>query len=263
MAQLPMIVEHDRQRVLTTAQVAESYGTSEKRISENFNANQNRYMEGKHFYCLKGEELKKFLRSGISGLQNTSKIRMLYLWTEKGLLFHAKSLNNDKAWEAYEFLVDHYFKAHQIQTIPDSYMIDDPVKRAERWIEEQNEKQVLQATVNIQSQRIQEMRPKEIFADATATSKTSILIGDLAKILKQNGVQIGANRLFEWMRQNGYLISRKGTDWNMPTQKSMELRLFEVKETVVMHSDGHCTINKTPKVTGKGQVYFINKFLKR
>lgn len=105
------------------------------------------------------------------------------------------------------------------------------------------------------------MKPKEVFADAVATAKTSILIGELAKILKQNGVNTGEKRLFEWLRNNGYLIRRKGTDYNAPTQKSMEMGLFEVKETAITHSDGHVTVNKTTKVTGKGQSYFVNKFL--
>lgn len=103
--------------------------------------------------------------------------------------------------------------------------------------------------------------PKVLFADAVATSHTSILVGDLAKILKGNGVDLGANRLFKVLRANGYLIRRQGTDWNMPTQRSMELGLFEVKETAITHSDGHVTVNKTPKVTGKGQAYFVNRFL--
>lgn len=103
--------------------------------------------------------------------------------------------------------------------------------------------------------------PKVVFSDAVSTSHTSILVGDLAKLIKQNGVDIGGKRLFSWLRENGYLIKRKGTDYNMPTQKSMELELFEVKETVINHSDGHITTNRTPKVTGKGQQYFINKFL--
>ncbi|ETK30380.1 antirepressor [Paenibacillus phage Norbert] len=105
-------------------------------------------------------------------------------------------------------------------------------------------------------------KPKVLFADAVSASKTSILVGDLAKILKQNGIQTGGTRLFEWMRANGYLIKRQGTDYNMPTQRAMEMGLFEIKETSVTHSDGHVTINKTPKVTGKGQVYFVNKFKK-
>lgn len=105
------------------------------------------------------------------------------------------------------------------------------------------------------------MKPKEVFADAVSTSKCSILIGELAKLLKQNGYDTGEKRLFQWLRENNFLIKRKGTDFNAPTQKSMELGLFEVKETAITHSDGHTTINKTTKVTGKGQQYFINKFL--
>lgn len=104
-------------------------------------------------------------------------------------------------------------------------------------------------------------KPKVLFADAVASSQTSILVGELAKILKQNGVNIGQNRLFAELRERGYLIKRKGSDWNMPTQKSMDMRLFEIKETVISHADGHTSINKTVKVTGTGQQYFINLFL--
>lgn len=112
-----------------------------------------------------------------------------------------------------------------------------------------------------QDKIIERMRPKEIFADAVAASHTAILIGDLAKLLKQNGVETGQKRLFTWLRENGFLIKRKGTDWNMPTQKSMEMGLFEVKESTVNNPDGSVRINRTTKVTGKGQQYFINKFL--
>lgn len=132
-----------------------------------------------------------------------------------------------------------------------------------------NPEMVVQRALQIQTRKVEalqmenaELKPKALFADSVSASHTSILVGDLAKLIKQNGVDIGARRLFKWLREKGYLIKRKGTDWNMPTQKSMDLGLFEVKETVVSHSDGHTSINKTPKVTGKGQVYFVNKFLK-
>lgn len=118
-----------------------------------------------------------------------------------------------------------------------------------------------QKTIEEQAAEIGRMKPKEIFADAVSTSHTAILIGDLAKILKQNGIETGQKRLFAWLRENGYLIKRKGTDWNMPTQKSMEMGLFEVKESTVNNPDGSVRINRTTKVTGKGQVYFVNKFL--
>lgn len=105
-------------------------------------------------------------------------------------------------------------------------------------------------------------KPKVIFAEAVNVAQTSILIGELAKLLKQNGVETGQNRLFQWLRDNGYLISRQGTDYNMPTQKSMELGLFTIRETAITHPDGHVSIGKTPKVTGKGQLYFTEKFLR-
>lgn len=114
-----------------------------------------------------------------------------------------------------------------------------------------------------QNDRIATLEPKGIFADSVSASDTTILIGELAKIIKQNGTDIGQNRLFQWMRDQKYLIGRKGTDYNMPTQKSMKLGLFTIKETTINHSDGHVSISKTPKVTGKGQVYFVNKFLRK
>lgn len=138
-------------------------------------------------------------------------------------------------------------QAHQ--QIPQSF------SEALRLAAEQAEK------IEAQQKQLQAQAPKVLFADAVSASKTSILIGELAKIIKQNGVEMGQNRLFEWLRSNGYLITRQGTDYNMPTQKAMELGLFEIKETSITHSDGHITVNKTPKVTGKGQTYFINKFL--
>lgn len=110
--------------------------------------------------------------------------------------------------------------------------------------------------------QIEANKPKVLFADSVAASHGSILVGELSKLLNQNGIDIGQNRLFNWLRENGYLICRKGTDYNMPTQRSMEMQLFSIKETAITHSDGHVSISKTVKVTGKGQLYFVNKFLK-
>jgi anti-repressor protein len=108
---------------------------------------------------------------------------------------------------------------------------------------------------------IEEQKPKVLFADAVSCSSSTILIGDLAKLIKQNGVDIGQKRLFAWLRENGYLIKRHGADYNSPTQMAMDLKLFTIKETAITHSDGHVTVSKTTKVTGKGQTYFVNKFL--
>ena len=133
---------------------------------------------------------------------------------------------------------------------------DTLIQLAQNLKDEQEKRKALQEQVEAQ-------RPAVLFAGAVETSKSSILIGELAKILKQNGINIGQNRLFEWMRQNGYLTHRNGSDYNMPTQRAMEMGLFEIKETSIVHADGHTSISKTPKVTGKGQVYFVNLFLSR
>lgn len=157
--------------------------------------------------------------------------------TEKGRQYRQHFLDLEKAWNTPEQIFARALK-----------MADQEIEK-------------LKSSNAVLIENVQRMKPKEIFADAVATSKQSILIGELAKILKQNGYETGEKRLFTYLRDNGYLIRRKGTDYNAPTQRSMEMGLFEVKETAVTHSDGHTTINKTTKVTGKGQQYFINKFL--
>ncbi|MBU5250549.1 phage antirepressor KilAC domain-containing protein [Lysinibacillus capsici] len=123
---------------------------------------------------------------------------------------------------------------------------------------ESNKKKIIEQQLLIDAQK-----PKVLFAEAIQASETTILIGEFAKILKQNGIDVGQKRLFEWLRENGYLIKRKGSDYNSPTQKSMELGLFEIKETPIHHNSGEISISRTSKITGKGQAYFINKFLNR
>ena len=121
----------------------------------------------------------------------------------------------------------------------------------------------LQSKVDEQAKQLKAQEGKVLFANAVETARTSILVGDFAKILKSNGIDIGPRRLFAWLREHGWLIKAKGSSWNMPTQKAMDLHLFEVKETTISHSDGHTTINKTPKMTGKGQTYFAKLFLSK
>lgn len=140
-------------------------------------------------------------------------------------------------------------KLEELMNDPDSWIKVLTALKEERAAKERLQ---LEATEN---------KPKVIFADAVSVSDGTILIGELAKILKGNGIEIGQNRLFEKLRRDGYLIKRKGTDYNAPTQRAMDLELFRVKETAITHSDGHVTISKTTKVTGKGQQYFINLFL--
>lgn len=140
-------------------------------------------------------------------------------------------------------------KIEQALTDPDTI-----IKLATTLKEERAARQQAEAS-------LQAAKPKVLFADAVSASDSTILIGDLAKILKQNGYNTGQKRLFQWLRDNGYLIKRQGADYNSPTQRSMELGLFRVKETPIIHADGHVTVNKTVKVTPKAQIYFANKFL--
>lgn len=157
--------------------------------------------------------------------------------SEKGKLYRQYFIDLEKAWNTPEQVMARALKLAD-RTI-------DTLKEDNKKLIEENER----------------MKPKVIFANAVETSHTSILIGDLAKLLKQNGVDIGQKRLFDWMRKKGYLIKRKGSDWNMPTQKAMDMKVFEVKESTVNNPDGSVRINRTTKVTGKGQTYFVNKFL--
>ena len=203
------------------------------------------FTEGEDFNSLKNEQVRtegeRQVTREITDHQLTismAKEICMIQRSEKGKQFRQYFIKVEEAWNSPEMIMGRALKIAQNQL---------DLVRAEN----------LRLTEKIKTDK-----PKIVFADAVSVANTSILIGELAKILKQNGVDIGQNRLFEYLRNNGYLISRKGSDRNMPTQKSMEMGLFEIKETTVSHSDGHTTINKTPKVTGKGQQYFINHFLK-
>ena len=194
----------------------------------------------------------------ISPIHYSGQVRNMWFVTEEGLyevlMQSRKPIAKEFKKKVKEILKD----VRKYGMYATDELLDNPdliIKMATRLKEEKAKNKELE-------DKMKEDKPKVLFADAVATSQSSILVGDLAKILKQNGVDIGQKRLFTWLRDNGFLIKREGTDYNMPTQKSMELELFEIKETAVTHSDGHISINKTPKVTGKGQVYFINKFLK-
>ena len=203
---------------------------------------------------LDADEVTKFDLGGLSGESNIVSESGLYNVILRSDKPEAKKF---KRWVTHEVLpqIRRYgayittSKLEEIMNDPDSW-----IKLLTALKEERQEKERLQL-------QAVEDRPKVIFADAVAVSDGTILIGELAKILKGNGVDIGQNRLFERLRQDGFLIKRKGTDYNAPTQKAMELGLFKVKETAITHSDGHVTISKTTKVTGKGQQYFINYFL--
>ena len=243
------IIEYQNQRVLTTQQLAEAYGANTDTITKNFNRNKERYVVGKHFICLEEQALKDFKTNGQIDL--SLKLNKLYLWTERGAFLHAKSLNTDKAWEVYDSLVEHYFKSREAKPsmLPTTYK--EALLQLVAQVE-QNEKLELEN---------KELKPKAQFADAASTSENSCLVGELAKIIKANGYDIGQKRLFEWLRENGYLM-RKGEAYNQPTQKSMDLGLMKIKKGVRQNPDGSSITTVTTKITGKGQIYFVNKFMK-
>lgn len=157
--------------------------------------------------------------------------------SEKGKQYRQYFIDLEKAWNTPEQVMARALKLAD-RTI-------DTLKEEKKKLIEDNER----------------MKPKVIFADAVRASSSSILIGDLAKLLRQNGVDIGAKRLFEYLRNHGYLIKRKGSDWNMPTQKSMNMGLFEIKESTHIDGNGCNIVTRTPKATGKAQIYFVNKFV--
>ena len=177
--------------------------------------------------------------------------------SEEYIADREQKLRSFKRWVTHEVLPQIRKHGAYITTSKLEEIMNDP----DSWIKLLTAlKTERQAKEQLQLQAVED-RPKMIFADAVSVSAGTILIGELAKILKGNGVDIGQNRLFERLRQDGFLIKRKGTDYNAPTQRAMELGLFKVKETAITHSDGHVTISKTTKVTGRGQQYFVNYFL--
>ncbi|WP_246168605.1 phage antirepressor KilAC domain-containing protein [Arthrobacter luteolus] len=183
---------------------------------------------------------------------NNAKVRVALLDEKQATALMMLMKNTDKVLDFKFALNDAFFEmARQLQPVPSMPQSLPDALRA--YAAEVEAREALAAKVAADA-------PKVLFADSVATSNTTILIGDLAKILRGNGVPVGANRLFAQLREDGFLIRRQGTDWNMPTQRSMELGLFKVKETAVTHSDGHVTVSKTPKVTGKGQAYFVNRY---
>lgn len=246
------ILEQNCERVLTTEQLAHAYECGARRISENFTRNATRFEEGKHYYKIEGNELKD-LQSANCGLQISPMARVLYLWTRRGASRHSKCLGTNKAWDMFDQLEENYFNPRPKALTPEEQMAQGLLAAQQLLTEKNKQVERLIATV-------EEQKPKVLFADAVSASKTSILIGDLAKLIRQNGIDIGQKRLFEWLRANGWLM-KNGTSKNMPTQKSMEMQLFEVKEGSYVDSNGVNVLTKTTKVTGKGQQYFVNKFL--
>lgn len=252
------VIETNNQRVLTTAQIAEQYETNTDAIQRNFQRNKERYTEGKHYYCLTGAELKEFKDWATScravnpdGSELIDKrAAVLYLWAEKGALMLAKSLNTDKAWEAYEVLVDTYFSVHGLPQ-RDSYMIEDPVLRAQRWIEEQKEKQQLLTTVAVQNQQIAELQPKASYYDVVLNCKDLISITSIAKDYGKSGTWL--NR---YLNQSGVQY-KQGNNWLL-YQKYAEKGYTSTKTQTFPGADGQQHTKVHTYWTQKGRLFIYD-----
>lgn len=239
------IVKYNNQIVLLTSKLAESYGTSNKIISYNFNNNKDRYIEGKHYFKLEGKEKKDFINhlEIQDGLKNAKTV---YLWTERGAFLHAKSLNTDKAWEMYDSLVEYYFNSVEAKpkALPMTYK-EALIQLVEQV--EENERLELE---------IEEQKPLVEFANHVSNTSDLIDIGRFSKLLKDEHIEIGRNRLFEWLRNHNILMLN-----NTPYQRYIDSGYFKVKESVRNTPYGQ-KIYTTTYVTGKGQIYLTEKLRK-
>lgn len=249
---------------MTESMVAGFYRVNQKTIEQIANRNCSELNK----YGYKVYKRDEILNLHLVGLENIPN-RGLRLYPIKAVIVIGMMLTESKiAEQLRQDIIDKLFNQQTMQ-ISEKQMLQlkilngDDMERilALKEYEGVITKPLIE-TIEKQSDVIEEMKPAVVVKETLETSKDSILVGELSKILRQKGIDTGQNRLFEWMRNNGYLIKRKGSDYNMPTQKSMDLGLFEIKETNIVHSNGDVRTKKTTKVTGKGQVYFINKFIK-
>ncbi|HBH2123960.1 TPA: phage antirepressor KilAC domain-containing protein [Clostridioides difficile] len=201
-----------------------------------------------------------FIESTYINTQN--KIQPCYLLTKKGCDMVANKMTGEKGIIFTAIYVTKFEEMEQELKEKQPKLPTTYKEALQQLLIEVEEKEQLQLENQEKDKVIQLQQPKVLFADSVASSDNSILVGELAKLLRQNGIDTGQNRLFDWLRNNGYLIKRKGEDYNTPTQKSVDLGVIEIKEGTRVHPDGHTSITKTPKITGKGQIYFINKFKK-
>ena len=231
-----LVIMKDQQAVTSSLQVAETFDKEHSKVM--------RAIEG---IAKNGDTHQMFLKSSHINNQNGQSYPMYYM-NRDGFTLLAMGFTGKKALK-FKMQYIEAFNQMESHIKTGGFKVPSTMAEALRLAADQQE-------------QIEAMKPKALFADSVSASHTTILVGDLAKILKGNGINIGARRLFQWMRDNGYLIKRKGADYNSPTQKSMNLGLFKIKESSHVNGDGVTVVTKTPKVTGKGQNYFVNKFLK-
>jgi phage antirepressor YoqD-like protein len=252
------VVEWQGHRVLTTNRLAAAYGCSVENIHKNFSRNKEQFREGTDYFVVTREGYLSICQVHIP-----PSVTKLYLWTESGAFLHGKSLNTPEAWDLYRRLLDTYFRVAE-SYIP-SYTIDDEIQRALAWAQEKKAaREALakkDALIEAQVKELEAAKPKVEFADAVLNAINDIYIGDMAKLLHKNGVVIGRNNLFKKLREQGYITNYGGSQ-NMPTQYAVNNGWLRVKETVWTNpKTGENNTGFTTMVTGKGQAYFLKKFM--
>ena len=234
----------NNQVVVSSRQVAEKFGKEHRHVLESIRE------------IIKAENSALTFFQENSYKAGTGKSYPEYLMNRDGFTLLAMGFTGKDALQ-WKMKYIAAFNEMEAKLKNNTLMLPDftnPAEAARAWAKEFEQRQRAE-------QQLEAAKPKMIFADAVSASESTVLVGELAKLLKQNGKEIGQKRLFEWLRENGYLIRQKCADYNMPTQRAMEMGLFRIKKTAINHSDGHVTVSRTVKVTGKGQQYFINKFL--
>lgn len=247
------VIQKNNQRVLTTSQLAEVYGTTTKVISNNFNRNKDRYVPSKHFLMLHGKDKKEFINH--HQIEDGSKNAIaLYLWTEKGAWLHAKSLNTDEAWDAFEKLVDDYYRVKELVNQNQSYMIEDPIARAKVWIKEQEEKRLLELSNNQKDQLIGELKPKADYTDSILKNKGLVTITQIAKDYGMSAQEM--NDLLHELK----VQYKQSKQWLL--YREHHNKGFTHSETInIVRSDGRPDISMNTKWTQKGRI-FIYELLK-
>ena len=244
-----IIIEHQKKRVLTTQQLADIYETDIKNISNNFNRNQDRFTENKDYYLLEGDKLKTF--KGIHLNDESLKfVSKLYLWTERGANRHSKILDTDRAWQQFDMLEETYFQVKS-NILVSSYMIEDPIKRAEQWIKEQKEKEILQLENAQSKQIINELKPKADYTDLILKNKGLVTITQISKDYGMSGQEM--NKTLHDLK----VQYKQNKQWLL--YSNIQKNGYTHSETIVFkHSDGRADVNMITKWTQKGRLFLYD-----
>lgn len=250
----------DDKKSMLAKHIAEMHGKDLWAVNRAINMNRDKFKDGVDVIDIKGTDfVMHLMQNGIMTQNSVNRAENIYVLSERGYAKLLKIFDDELAWDKYEEILDGYFRMRE-ESQQELKIPADPKEFIALALVEANK--LLEAKdqhIEKLEQKVEQDKPKVVFAEAVEVSTNSILVRDLATLLRQKGINIGQNRLFNWLRDNGYLCKKKGGMYNRPTQKSLELGLFELKPHIRTGSNGELKTEYTPKITGKGQIYFINK----